>query len=520
MRKTYFLKDQNHMCRKKMDKGISRRMQSIGLAFVIISVILFLPTGTNLLFGQSGGDALFIDKNGNVGIGATSPAEQIEIAATKGGRAIVSDGGGQNRRVILLQAPGEKDYGRILAYKYGEKAGGRDLILQDTGGNVGIGTVDPKARLEIAAPTEGVALKIGRNSGQPSIKGLGDWLILDAPESGRLGLNYWEKGNVIIANGGGNVGIGATTPADKLDVAGNMRMLTGSNAIRFTSQWSAFPDGAGVTNQAEISNDTSNYKTLMIVGNKSNDGKTRRVSVWDRLEVNGSQALTGGLNVGGDLYVSKDIWYQGHKFVFAKGIFKNAYNVEATSDLRLKKDLQQFTNALEKIKKLRGVTYHWKETGLRYFTRDIEDTLSAGPNATKEENQKLWQAERERRYKELAKSQVGVIAQDVEAVLPEAVTTDEAGYKSVRYHYLIPLLIEALKEQDKTINDQSQILAQQRQEIARLVAANLEVQQQLADLAAVKAQLARLEDAVQSVVETQAPGASDTLAYLFKAKAH
>jgi hypothetical protein len=47
---------------------------------------------------------------------------------------------------------------------------------------------------------------------------------------------------------------------------------------------------------------------------------------------------------------------------------------------------------------------------------------------------------------------VGVIAQDVEAVLPEAVVTDADGYKSVRYHYLIALLIEAIKEQDAALD--------------------------------------------------------------------
>jgi hypothetical protein len=143
------------------------------------------------------------------------------------------------------------------------------------------------------------------------------------------------------------------------------------------------------------------------------------------------------------------------------------------------------------------VTYRWNEAALRYFTRDIETTISAGPNATEEENRKVWQKERNKRYKELANTLVGVVAQDVEAVLPEAVSTDEAGYKSVRYQYLIPLLIEALKEQDQTVKDQAQILAHQQQEIARLAAANLAVQQQLADLAAVRAQVARLEATLQ-----------------------
>jgi hypothetical protein len=106
----------------------------------------------------------------------------------------------------------------------------------------------------------------------------------------------------ILANG--NVGIGALG-ADKLEVGGTLRILTGTNPIRFTSGWSDFP--AGAINQAEISNDTGTYKTLMIIGNRSNEAGVRRVSVWDRLEVNGNLLATGsvqvnvGLNVGGPI---------------------------------------------------------------------------------------------------------------------------------------------------------------------------------------------------------------------------
>jgi Chaperone of endosialidase len=90
----------------------------------------------------------------------------------------------------------------------------------------------------------------------------------------------------------GNVGIGTLTPSDKLDVAGNLRILTGSNPIRFTSSWSSFPDA--VLNQAEICNDIGTYKTLMIVGNNSG-GVGRRVSIWDRLEVNGRMSVSDGV---------------------------------------------------------------------------------------------------------------------------------------------------------------------------------------------------------------------------------
>jgi hypothetical protein len=74
------------------------------------------------------------------------------------------------------------------------------------------------------------------------------------------------------------------------------------NPILFSQAWTGFPDP--VANHAEICNDTSTYKTLMIVGNRSNlnpDGSLgpRRVSIWDRLEVNGSMKVTGNLGSAG-----------------------------------------------------------------------------------------------------------------------------------------------------------------------------------------------------------------------------
>ncbi len=48
---------------------------------------------------------------------------------------------------------------------------------------------------------------------------------------------------------------------------------------------------------------------------------------------------------------------------------------------------------------------------------------------------------------------VGVIAQEIEAILPEVVTTRENGVKAVKYEKIVPLLIEAIKELQKQINE-------------------------------------------------------------------
>jgi hypothetical protein len=170
-------------------------------------------------------------------------------------------------------------------------------------GNVGIGTsAAPLARLQVAngaiMPSVGNTESAGILFPKDIAGGSGDaaWLRYH-PRTGEaftleLGISNDADDHIALMSSG-NVGIGTRTPADKLDVAGILRILTGSNPIRFTSGWSGFPEGA--TNQAEISNDTGTYKTLMLVGNRS-AGSVRRVSVWDRLEVNGDLQVTGTIS--------------------------------------------------------------------------------------------------------------------------------------------------------------------------------------------------------------------------------
>jgi hypothetical protein len=181
------------------------------------------------------------------------------------------------------------------------------------------------------------------------------------------------------------------------------------------------------------------------------------------------------------------------------------------SDVRLKTELRPIPSALEKVSQLRGVTFRWNEQGLQYLTRDIPTTVSAGPGASDEENRKVWQAERDKRHKDLSKTSVGVVAQDVEAVLPEAVTADETGYKSVKYYELIPLVIEALKEQNKVSQEQAQTIARQQAEIQRLTVANQATLQQLKELQEVRQKLGLLEATVNKFLASGLSGDHDEL---------
>lgn len=83
-----------------------------------------------------------------------------------------------------------------------------------------------------------------------------------------------------------------------------------------------------------------------------------------------------------------------------------------SSDLRLKENIKSLDNSLEKIKALEGVSFNWIESG---------------------------------------EAEIGLIAQDVETVLPELVVSNREGIKAVKYGNLVALLIEAVKEQQSEI---------------------------------------------------------------------
>ena len=92
----------------------------------------------------------------------------------------------------------------------------------------------------------------------------------------------------------------------------------------------------------------------------------------------------------------------------------------SSSDKRWKTNIKIIESPLEKLQKLSGVEFDW-----------IEDSKLHGNSG----------------------NDVGVIAQEVELVLPQAVQTRDTGMKAVRYEKLIPLLIETIKEQQKQIDE-------------------------------------------------------------------
>jgi len=150
----------------------------------------------------------------------------------------------------------------------------------------------------------------------------------------------------------------------------------------------------------------------------------------------------------------------------------NATGVLSISDISLKKDVQALEGSLEKIANLNGVSYNWctEEYPEKGFSRD---------------------------------RQIGLIAQDVEKVLPELVRTDQDGKKSVSYDKLTAVLVEAIKAQQSEIREQNSRLSAQSEEIENQKARLSEQQSEMAAgksmLAATKAEIEELRRLVRQI---------------------
>ena len=95
---------------------------------------------------------------------------------------------------------------------------------------------------------------------------------------------------------------------------------------------------------------------------------------------------------------------------------------ECFSDLRLKKNIETIDNPIEKLKKLRGVYFNWREDNDEFYNFGNERGI-------------------------------GLIAQETEEVLPEVVKEDSNGYKTMNYSKLTGFLIEVNKDQQERIKE-------------------------------------------------------------------
>ncbi len=151
---------------------------------------------------------------------------------------------------------------------------------------------------------------------------------------------------------------------------------------------------------------------------------------------------------GGDIYCQNTLTVNG---------FNNL------SDARFKTNVASLHNALDDILSLRGVAYDWKRDAFK------DRNFAEG-------------------------RQFGFIAQEVEKIFPDLVATDEQGYKAVNYLGVIPVLVEAVKTQNKRIEALSKENNAKEKRLSTVEAQNAELKKRQAATETKNAELeARLE---------------------------
>jgi len=181
-----------------------------------------------------------------------------------------------------------------------------------------------------------------------------------------------------------------------VDATGSNQSLLGDNDLTFNASTNLLTVSSGSVNAAGDSNnfgntslDATTVESLSVTNNTQSTSNTT-----------GAIICTGGAGIARDLNVGGDI------------------TAFATSDERLKDNIEAIPNALLKMKRISGNTFDWNE--------------ESGKEG----------------------SECGVIAQEIESLgLPGLVETRDNGYKAVRYEKLVPLLIEAIKELTERVQE-------------------------------------------------------------------
>nr|BFD60765.1 hypothetical protein CKG001_28720 [Bdellovibrio sp. CKG001] len=150
----------------------------------------------------------------------------------------------------------------------------------------------------------------------------------------------------------------------------------------------------------------------------------------------------------GNVYIGGNT---GSRKLFVNGTSGGTAAWENLSDARLKQDIEIIPDSLQKILSLKGVTFNWRH--------DVRPDLDL-----------------------IDKKDMGVIAQDVEKVFPEAVDKDEKGFRAVAYTKLIGPMIEAFKELYKSISGVQAELQAQKREIASLKQENQELREAICEV--------------------------------------
>jgi len=376
--------------------------------------------------------AMTLDASGRLGIGTTSPSELLTVSGTQPnsvinytsasdyGRIYFSESGTFKAAIQFLGstfvATARRNALEIVNTTTGDLALGsgdtRTFYIKN-GGLIGINTISPfgssaEKTIHLTDASGGFATIYVTNAAN-TVK-----TILGMQSSNALGVVGTQSNNpfIIVTNDTermritpvGKVGIGTNSPSlAKLVISDSdaNKISLAGGSTQNGMRWEA----TGGAHTFYLFNGT-----IASAGWGLYNVDTGVFPIWASNSSNVSIGTTS--DAGYRLYVSGAIYATG--------------NITANSDLTLKKNLKLIDNPIDKLMQLNGYAYQWK-------------------------------ANDEHQY--------GVIAQEVEKILPYAVSTGNDGIKGVSYNQLTPLLIEGFKSHESEITQLKKKVKIQQAEI-------------------------------------------------------
>jgi hypothetical protein len=228
----------------------------------------------------------------------------------------------------------------------------------------------------------------------------GSWLSTDPIFSIGNGSSSYARSTALTVLKNGNTGIGIIQPQARLQVNGQLMVGLGAPQATFHLE------GNGIIRR----NSYQGGAHLVLEETQSGDGSRlqfRNDFINDKSwEVYAKPHASNSNDAVFNVYyesVGNAMTIRGNGNVSVRG------TLSQNSDTRLKKDIEPLQSSPDKITRLNGYRYHWKD----------------------EQLDQQWQT--------------GLLAQEVEQVFPELVKSDADGIKSVNYTALIPHLIETIK---------------------------------------------------------------------------
>ncbi|MBI5103195.1 MAG: tail fiber domain-containing protein [Nitrospirae bacterium] len=422
----------------------------------ILGITLIFLFAASYLYADDG-DLIV---NGRLGVGTgTPPAQKLDVAGNIGasGEIIgtIGSGYGQFRAVhgnnygAMIRNDGSSTYflltdfgspyntwNSLRPFTINNASGntqlGSNALYVQHGGKVGIGTTSPAAKLQIvsnvAMPLENplkssvTATAVGGNTDYnmgykfvPSVNGTITQLGLRCDTGTRTVRLYDMYGNVLASANITAAGAGAwvysnIAPVNVVAGIGYVVATRNNGSLNYCRTLNlSYPATVGSITISESRYAAATDAMPTVANNTIMYGQAditiQPAPASVSLATDGSAGIGTSTPGGYKLYVAGSAYTTG---------------AWQSSDEKFKKNILQVDNALEKVLSLDGVSYEWKTD--EYKEKGFPDG---------------------RHY--------GFIAQDIEKVLPEVIRDGPEDEKAVAYAEIIPVLIEAIKEQQKAI---------------------------------------------------------------------